>query len=291
MPFELDRPGNRSGIVGLSPMLQKVVQSRKISELGKFVGDPISIIDPQTDVKWGYGYQPVKPPNSYFDYYFAGQDINVFIDGVQDPLHIAAMPILEFGFGIQQQKQPVYGWWSYKYDAVMKGTRIVNGMFRIATTSTNYMTDQVSRAAESRVNGNVDYNIAGLDIDEQNITQYWDRHFTENSQSNNNQDTSRNLFNTHPPFNFVIVYGIQSVSVDNIAANGYAEVYNSYKEDNALMTDINERLVEADPIDQSMRFVIENVELTGMQTEYSPDGQVCSEVYSFFARDMYSPSI
>lgn len=256
------------------PSLANIVQSKQLSPTYS-----TAIADPMTDLQWGFGYLNHKPPHTYFDYYFTGQDVNVYIQGAQDH----PMPIIEFGYGIQQQKQPVYGFWSWRHDAVMRGTRIVNGMFRIATTSTDYMADKVSQAASSRLAGSDQSFVRGLNIDESLIETYWARNFNDDTIG----QQQRNIFSSHPPFNFAIVYGFQSATLYNTSTSS-SDLYNSYKENTPLMTDTNERLIEVGP-EGNMQYIIEEVELTGMQTEYNVDGQVCSEVYSFFARDMYSP--
>lgn len=278
---ERSRELARAGMVGdrLSPQLQKIIQSRKVTE--DYLGDYYS--EPLLDLIWGYQYNSTKAPHTYFDYYFSGQDINVYLDGLQAPTNIAPLPIMEFSFGIQQQKQPVYGFWSYTHDAVMRGTRIVNGQFRIATTSTNYMTDIIAQAAANRAKANPN-DVAGLDADEQLIEQYW-----WNGGTNSTDTHGPFLFSAHPPFNLIIVYGMQTPTVyDNFTPN-YREVYNDYKNDTPVMLDTNERMIEADPIGQSQRITILGIELTGMQIEYTPDGQPSSEMYSFFAKDLTIP--
>jgi hypothetical protein len=66
-------------------------------------------------------------------------------------------------------------------------------------------------------------------------------------------------------------------------------VYNKFKNDMPLYADTNERLVATGTSGGAMRYVIENIEITGLQVEYGPDGEVCSEVYNFFARDILMP--
>src|SRR5260221_10870770 len=124
----------------LAPRVKNQIQANK------FVYDKwvTPIADPMTDLQWGNGYLTSKAPHSYFDYQFTGQDINVYVEGAYTEGDIGKIPIMEFNFGIQQQKQPVYGFWSWTYDAVMRGTRIVNGMFRLVTKTTDYMANLIA---------------------------------------------------------------------------------------------------------------------------------------------------
>lgn len=85
-----------------------------------------NITDAANVIKWGDNHLTTKAPHSYFDYYFAGQDIKIYIEGAETPEQ-GELPMMDFAFNMQQQKTPVYGFWSYTFDAVMKGTRIVSG--------------------------------------------------------------------------------------------------------------------------------------------------------------------
>lgn len=271
---------------GLPIATQLSVAAKKTAQNRSKQG--LSALDPRTDIIWAQGASESLAPNSYFDYFFTGQDIQCYIDGAEGSGANTALPIMEFAFSIQQQKVPVFGFWSYTFDAVMRGNRTLQGMFRLATKSPNYLVEKVSQAAKTRAQGGYDYHVRGLDKDEENIERYWNRNIDADDKINGNY---RSLFSSHPPFNFVIAYGIQSTSIANDRPSRLMEVMADYATgDNMLMTDTNERLVQTSP-NNTMRYVINNVEITSLQVEYSPNGEVCSEVYSFFARDLHIPRL
>lgn len=250
-----------------------------------FVTNPLE--DPVEEAQWASGYNEYgQPASSYFDYFFSGQDIQVWIDGNDD-----RMPIQSFAFNIEQKKQPIYGFWNYTYSAMMRGTRIVSGQFSIVTPYPDYVKDRVAEAAHTRaVNGSSMTQLRGVDKREENIEKYWQRNSVGNALGDDTSAQSfRHLFSSHPPFNFVCVYGVQSTSIVNNPNARMEEVYNRYTESQShtLMLDLNERLVESDPIDEQNRLVIENVELVSMQTQYTPDGDPIAETYAFIARDVY----
>lgn len=241
-------------------------------------------INPETDVAWSNNYTDSKALHSYFDYFFSGQDIKVFIDGSEGN----DIPIAALAFDVEQQKVPVYGFWDYAYSTVMRGTRIISGVLNVYTTSTDYMVRMLSEAATARVNKQSKYIIRGLDKDEELIDQYWGRNMNDDSAYSLD---GKNLFSSHPPFNLVIVYGIQSSSITGSSAERSQEIVTNYRSDDTpLLTDINERLVQSDPT-TPMRIVLENVELTKLHVEYQPDGTPLFESYSFFARDMITPRL
>ena len=61
--------------------------------------------------------------NNYYDYYFAGEDVKIYIDGLFSPED--ELDVQQLTFSIEQEKQPVYGFWSYNYDTVLLGSRII----------------------------------------------------------------------------------------------------------------------------------------------------------------------
>lgn len=233
------------------------------------------------------GHENDKSSFERYNYYFTGQDIKIYIDGIEPPDPMAEIPMIDFAFKIEQQKTPVYGFWSYTYDQILRGTRVVQGAIRVATRTTDYMTRMVAKAAQSRAKGTTEASIRGLDIDEKYIEKYWGR----NIESDRVVD--RNLMLIHPPFNFIIIYGIEDLSVcmpDSPAMAG-ADNAEEYAKAMAAITDNgnNRYLLEADPTNNTMRRVIEGVEFTSKQVEYNASGQVCSEMYTFIAKDEYTP--
>lgn len=218
----------------------------------------------------------------YYDYYFTGEDIQIYIEGLELNDTHGKLPMMNFAYSISQQKAPIYGFWSYTYDEIMRGTRVVQGAFRIATKSTDYMTIAIAKAAEARDSGrNIEHKLRGNTQDEANIKEYWGK----NLEYNKHRD--QNIFSAHPPFNFVVVYGISDVSLcsqTNVETNSFVSDYYNLP----LVDTTNDRLFEVDHNENQMRRIIQNVEIMDMQVEYNPAGQVCSEVYTFIARDMYS---
>lgn len=262
-------------------MTQEEKRAAKAATVQNSAGLPvIRPLDPELDLVWA---KSAPSDEGYFAYHFSGNDIQVYIEGL-DKTDACDLPIMDMAFQIQQQKVPVYGFWSYTFDAMMRGTRIVTGQFRCAAKYANYMTEQIAAAAANRVNVAQRYPIRGLDTDEANIEKYWTRAVDPTTLG------TRNLWSSHPPFNFICVYGMESTNIIHNPEGRKAELAALYEKNGALMIDYNERLVEAN-VTGTGRLCIENVELTSMQCEYTPDGQVVSEVYSFVAHDIITMSI
>lgn len=272
---------NRGVTRATNPSVWNFVAAQKAPQA---LGDPFSLLDPETDLVWG-AQTPERPPSSYFDYYYTGADVSVTLDG-STAFGGCEVPILEFGFSIQQQKQPVFGFWDYTYRQVMRGTRLVTGQFTIATTYPNRIADMIAESANSRVAQRSNSTpIRGLDIDEENIEQYWGR----TRDPFNTNYAGRHVFSAHPPFNFVIAYGIQSASVTSDPLAKSEALYSRYQNDVAWYQGTNERLVDSNPDKPTGKRIIEMVELQQCQVLLTPEGDVCAEAYTFFARDLVDP--
>jgi len=261
------------------------IQKRSIANSNALMmSNSLDVLNTEQDIQWAYNYKTATKDNPYYDYYYSGQDIQVMIDGADSSSTGGTLPIASMAFNIKQEKTPLYGFWSYTFDAVMRGVRIINGTFTITTSSLNYMKNLLASAATSRANKqSVRHPIRGLDIDEENIEKYWTRNLDASAMQTN---TTQHIWSSHPPFNFVIIYGTQDISAEAYQKNqSYIEASSLYKDSPHLYMDINERLVSAKA--EPLRYVLENVELTSMQVEYTPDGQPIGETYSFLARDMY----
>jgi hypothetical protein len=265
--------------------------SYRTTEVATIVADssgarmPKKVSDSLLEQKWSgivkVGEQE-RNAFEYYDYYFTGEDIQIYIEGLELNDTHGKLPMMNFAYSISQQKAPIYGFWSYTYDEIMRGTRVVQGAFRIATKSTDYMTMAIAKAAEARDSGkNIEHKLRGNTQDEANIKQYWGKNLEYNKH------IDQNIFSAHPPFNFVVVYGISDVSLcaqTNVDTTEFVSDYYNLP----LVDTTNDRLFEVDHNENQMRRIIQNVEIMDMQVEYNPAGQVCSEVYTFIARDLYS---
>lgn len=253
---------------------------------------PFSIIDPSIDEKWAVTHRDSGAPNSYFDYYFAAEDVRVYVAELGDDPEFGDIPIHELGFNVTQEKAPIYGAFSYTYDAVMRGTRIVTGSFTVVTKYADYMRRLLEKAAVQRHKAATMSSQEYEDIydrparwinDDENIHKYWGRHIDYAAAAQ-----GQNEFSIHPPFSLVIVYGIQDTSVTLNALNNRFNQFggrNVEFGDQALMKDRNQRLVENTMSGASDRIIIDACELTSVARVYSPSMGALMEQYEFFARD------
>lgn len=271
--------------------------------------DPLS---EKIDLAWSGSTQDGKNKfSNYYDYFFSGEDIKVFIDGLfdeEDELDIAS-----FSFIVKQEKQPLYGFWSYNYDAMLYGTRLITGEFSVYTRYPRRMTDLIEKAAEKRFanpdprqqnadvkstmrpvnfSNEANVNLRNLE-DEKNVKKYWaysqlDR-VTSDPFSKNIIDSGKNIFSAHPPFNFIIMHGTEEVSLSpkDFLKSEDRTIENNL--DRMIISDINERLVRPGTDSQvsPMKTVIQEIQLMSMATNYSAGGAPIIENYQFIARDFY----
>lgn len=272
-------PG-RGGVIGVT----SGKTGRKIESEDAFDFDGSNV-----DEAWAERYTQSKAPMSYFDYFYAGEDIKVTIDGVEDDY--GDIPVMNLAFTMEQQKTPVYGLWSYTFDGVLRGTRLLNGTFTIATKSTHYMRKLLEKAASSRaaVNGAQKSTMSGRDSrpltdDDASINKFWGDNLDPYLG-----EAGKQMFSIHPPFNFVVTYGVQDLSLSPANWNPRASQFVDIYADNAQSMDVNGRFSDSDPINQTSQLRIEAVELQNMSTGFTPDGSVVAETYTFFARDLVIP--
>ena len=264
--------------------------------------DPLSA---ELDLYWSGGKTTGDPRfSNYYDYFFSGEDVRVYIDGLFDPQD--ELDIAGFGFFMKQEKQAVYGFWSYNFDAMMNGSRIITGQFSLYSRYPRRMTHLLEEAARVRsfsASGKSD-NSGVVSVlrsqnesrtDEENIQKYWansqlDRITTDPAISTSSADGQHNIFSAHPPFNFVIVYGVEESSLSPVGVAENASTAAMEQRDNLdriISTDINERKVKMSDNKTPMKIVLQNVHLMQMSTEYQSGGSPLIETYSFVARDFY----
>lgn len=256
--------------------------------------DPLS---EKIDAEWAGKTSDGEKFNTYYDYYFTGEDIRVYIDGLFDPEY--ELDLAGISFAIRQEKQPLYGFWSYTYDAVMSGVRIISGQFAMYSRYPGRMRELLSVAAEQRVlfnNGDksarIQSYLSGRDEqsieDEKNIRKYWNRSNLDRLSADSDGSDQRNIFSAHPPFNLIIKYGTQEGSVSTIARNKGTNSEDNFDTlDRLMATDFNERLVKPGKVAVEMDIVLQDVNLTSLGVSITPGGMAVVENYDFMARDMY----
>lgn len=257
------------------------------------VGSGVSLIDPAVTDAWASAARHSGTQNAYIDYYFSGQDIDVRLSGDTDPSPMGQLPIMELAIQIEQEKLPLYGFWSYTFDHVLRGVRVVSGAFTVATTYPGYMNDLVAKAASIRKESAIAQTKSypyhqELTEDDKNIDLYWGSNLDPSYDAGN-----KNLFSVHPPFSLTLTYGIQSLSVDTNGqlpnvANFLKDYYDN--QDNVLMSDENQRLVPSSPSGIN-RLFIDDIELKSCQRSFTSDGSICVETYTFIARDIVTPNV
>lgn len=257
-------------------------------------------LNEKLDLIWGGGAKNDLRFTNYYDYYFSGEDVRIYIDGLFSPEY--ELDIATFGFNIRQEKQPLYGFWSYNYDAMMYGTRIINGEITIFTRYPRRMTELLEIAAQMRTaaakNKNTPNKLASnlrsqfeTEEDEKLIEKYWARsqldRVTEDPFSKNVQDSNRNIFSAHPPFNFVIVYGLEEIALTPNNAFQNEDEKRTDLTDQMMISDYNQRTVKSQNLTTPMKIILQEVNLMNMSIVYSPGGQALAETYQFIARDHY----
>jgi len=246
-----------------------------------------SMIDSGVDDRWAQFQRDTSGQKNYYDYFFGPQDVTVYVAELGNDQEFGSLPIYNLGFNVSQEKAPIYGFWDYTFSSVMRGTRVVSGTLSLITRYPDYMKKLLMKAASERSANNRnlqdDYPRPSTWVaDEDNIDRYWNQHIDPSAIAQGMTEWS-----IHPPFGLVVVYGVQETSVtENTVGDRYDS--RTYRRDNALLFDRNERLLEADN-NESTRIILDHCELTSVDRVFSPEQQVLIESYEFFARDIFVP--
>lgn len=275
--------------------------AESVMEGRKFIYDPLTS---DIDRRWaGNASDTSDRFNNYYDYYFSGEDIKVFIDGVFDPQD--ELDIASFAYSVRQEKQPVYGFWSYNHDAVMLGTRLISGEITLFTRHPRRMEEILEKAAKSRelsakdrannMPGGPNSIVSRLSPqgfssdDEKNIRKYW-AYSQLDRVTYPYGESFKNIFSAHPPFNFIILYGVEETALTPYSAALSDDVVMSDNLDRMIYGDVNQRTIRADSVRDAMKTVIQQVNLMNVSIGYTPGGQPVVESYQFIARDFYHTS-
>lgn len=256
--------------------------------------DSFDPLNPEIDLQWAGKVDDTNKFNNYYDYFFTGEDVKIYIDGLFDAGD--ELEIASFAFNITQQKSPLFGFWSYNYDVMMTGTRIVTGEFVVYTRYPGRMRDLLSKAADARAAFYSDSPKSQIQSylrsdkesleDDKNIQKYWANSQLDRLSSDGRSSDDRNIFSAHPPFNLVIKYGSQEGSLSTIARNKGTQSDQNYDMLDRLMSlDFNDRLTQTNI--KQMDIILQSIHLTSMNTSYSPGGNPLVESYQFIGRDMY----
>lgn len=294
----------------LSPLKRGILNGlRTVESLsGQYVWTP-------DQIQWGgYGQgasAATVDGQVYQPHFFSGQDCFFFL--INRAGQMIALPITAFGYGVSQQKVPVFGAWSYTVDAWLRGTRIVQGEFSMLSTAPNMIMQMLG---DPRINDNGGKPNTPL-VAVEGRDEIKRRNDLKADLWNVNGDGMRAIYSPsevsgmkvsaypfgreaqegfspadfagHPTFDLLIVHGNDPNKIGTNYENwNVHEWAHTVGDQFKLMTqDMND--ISGATFAESERIYIENVELMSSGMQYDMSGQPLQESYSFVARDVTSP--
>lgn len=235
--------------------------------------------------------------------YFSGANVKVYFGDVWvDQIH-------SIHFSMQEQVTPIYGFNSYKFDKIARGTRLVSGMFSLNFTESGYLQTILERVSSSIDEGkglslndsqgdvlSVDtkkqssqqtiqnlLSMEGGDTYESYIDSLKDS-FWGTNQISKNTVVSGSISKEHDSFYFPNAEGVDTENP--LKEHGF-NILIDYSPD-ANKRDFEDCIRNADKdgsLYQTYRSII-GVHITGESQEMSANGQVLTQNYSFIARDL-----
>lgn len=223
--------------------------------------------------------------------YFSGSDIRIYFEDV------LIDEVTDLTFTMQEKVLPIFGYNSYTYDAIARGSRIIQGSFAINFKDVDYLRgavesilnekDDISNWEDNypRTETNINENFNENKDYANKLHQYAERGWTtqfdrlaqelENEIWNNAQEIRNQPANNEPyfkgpqvsdggiSFDISIAYGAyKRPTPNNIESNYYQQ--------------INPGTIKT----------IHNVQLTGVRQLIDGSGQPIKEQYTFLARDL-----
>ena len=228
--------------------------------------------------------------------YYSGSQVAIFMGNVW----LSDISMIEFN--LMQKKMPFYGYKSQLFDTMAKGTQLIEGVFSVAYTHTNWLNMAMSKYLEFTSNAGLNAQVTQNDIElflkqlksgdvdqiDFSTLSYKTGSLIpiqkpEDSKfANSNFDTKTNeLINffwgntsTNGSVNKVI-------SPDNLPSFDITITFGNYPKDRPAAQDefLSSHTVK----------VLSNIEITGYSMQLAITGEPIQEVYTFFARSMDTP--
>lgn len=277
----------------------------------------------QTDrMNWGAGADPnraVEPVarNQYYQHFYSGSDAFFFI--VNSEGKLVPMPVVNFGYGVSQEKVPVYGAWDYKYRFVARGTRIVRGEFTIVFTRPNWLGDMIMDQSKPDYEDRTDplITVAGSkEISEReslraaiwgdapedslnvsdNVSVYTPQKVRGNQSAfpfgrdPQNGDPAA-AYAGHPAFDIMISHGNNPDYGFDDPNNFSMEAWTSSIYDHLKYFQGSVNDATGTQLRRSERLYIKSVELMSSGIAYDTSGQPLAESYSFIAQEVIAPVV
>jgi hypothetical protein len=298
-----------------------MIDKRPYKNIGKWTGSFESEVPDKNSWSVAPNTKNKVGQTAYNQYFYSGQDVYVFIYPYYGK-KLVPIPVTAFAFGISQEKIPIYGAWSYKFDAVARGTRLIRGEFSVVYTEPNFIGSLIG-AQNSRYNY-PDYPTEASLLGDLIIENDPD------SEEARKADLKANIWNVvngkksgedpislfkgndssrseaypfgrsapeganeadyagHPPFDIIISMGNNPNQrfIDNQHFSYETWAYSCQDYVKMVSEDINDKGWAT-----SNRVHIETIELMSAATQYDLSGQPLQETYAFIARDATTPSI
>lgn len=205
--------------------------------------------------------------------YFSGSDVYIFFNNKMID------QIVSLQFNLNENIVPIYGYASYTYDAVARGTRIVQGSFRINFVENMYLYTLMEDISEEEFNPKTLKSSLANNLTAETIT-----HAIKNGnlakikdEIDINEDRIWGSEETTPINKYRTPYFTNNTS-NKIKKEGF-DIVVSYGD---------EKFTQGYLLDEvpSTVKVINGVHLTGVNQVVQPTGEAIFEEYTFMAQDL-----
>lgn len=211
--------------------------------------------------------------------YFSGSNVHIFFDDV----YIDEITTLQFT--MQEQVMPLYGYNSFTYDEMLRGSRIIQGMFRINFKHVDYIRSAVNKILSDDTSNYTNFPEWSTEKVQQKKNKLydisrrgWSREFDKITEEFKEMmwaeggedyreiesDGNKAYFDFDAPFNILIKYGPYDMP------NSTYNIENKYRKNISQGTIIKIMDIQIDQVTQNV----------------DASGKPVSEDYSFMAQDI-----
>lgn len=215
--------------------------------------------------------------------YFAGSDVYLILNNE------FADEIVEIQFAMTEQVAPIYGYASYVYDEVARGSRLVNGSFRINFRENRYLYNLMQVGAQTHYNERSARKI--IEEGQQKEFTHMDADMVSGLLATHQVDKLSDFINQ----NKSTLWGDASEAVGQSTFSYQPYFTNRManeemkREGFDIIISYGDRAFHPDEIASYLPGtvkVINGVQLTGVSQVIAPTGETVMEEYTFLAKDL-----
>lgn len=220
----------------------------------------------------------IKEMTAYREHYYCGSDIGMFIGRVW------VDDVISIQYTLNNNKTPVYGYMSEKFDGVARGSTVIEGQFAIAFREVKYFRKILQEYGKEQNYGDIAVGKLSRNL----IDVYGEQDF-DNLREAEEGETNKDEYGNNLPFaedDTIITLQDDSKQPDRF---GYSDL--GYT--NRVNYGFDIFITYGDPSEinrEGTAVLITDCHITSQSMTMQPSGEPIAEIYTFFAKSIHDIS-